>query len=59
MHWYRLGVALLESVSAEKVPRVLVDSKLTLSQQRALVTKKANSILGCIKRRPSSPSTLT
>ncbi|GAB0176004.1 hypothetical protein GRJ2_000065600 [Grus japonensis] len=35
----------LENSSAEKDIGVLVDSKLTMSQQHSVVTKKANSIL--------------
>ena len=30
--------------------RVLVENRLAMSQQRALVVKKASGILGCIKK---------
>ncbi|GAB0208848.1 mitochondrial enolase superfamily member 1 [Grus japonensis] len=55
MHQYRLGVDLLGSSSQEKDLGVLVD-KLSMSQQCALVAKKANGILGGIKKIVASRS---
>ena len=50
MHQYQLGAYLLERSSEEKNLRVLVDNRFTMSQQCALMAKKANVILGCIKK---------
>jgi len=56
MHQYRLRADLLQSSSVERDLRVLVDDRLTISQQCALVAKKANGILGCIRRSVASRS---
>ena len=56
MHQNRLGDDLLEWSSAESNPGVLVDNRLTTSQQCALVAKKANGILVCIRNSLASRS---
>jgi len=56
MHQYRLAADLLQSSSAERDLGVLVDDRLTMSQQCGLGAKKANGILGCIKRSVASRS---
>ena len=51
IHQYRLiGDDLLERSSPEKDLGVLEDNRLTVRQQFALVAKKANGILGGIKK---------
>lgn len=48
MHRYTLGTVQLASSFPEKFLAVLLDSKLSLSQQCWLTAKMANGILGCI-----------
>lgn len=43
------GDCQLENSSVEKDLSILVDTKMTVNQQRVLATKKANGILDCIK----------
>jgi len=56
MHQYRLRADLMESGSVERDLGVLVDDKLTMSQQCALAAKKASGMLGCMKRSVASRS---
>ncbi|GAB0210381.1 mitochondrial enolase superfamily member 1, partial [Grus japonensis] len=57
MHQYMLEANRLESSFAEKnLGGLLVDTKLNMSQQCALAAKKADGILGCIRRSVASRS---
>ena len=51
-----IGTGLLERSSVEKDLEILVCNRLAMSQQCALVAKKANGILGYIKRSVASRS---
>ena len=54
MHQCWLGDDLLERSPAEKDLGVIMGNRLTMSQQCALVAKKANGILGCLKKSVAS-----
>lgn len=46
---YSLGDEVLESCSAERNLRVLVDSKLKMNHQHVRAARKTNRILGCVE----------
>lgn len=50
MHWYTLGDTQQGRSSAEKDLRVLVDTKMNMSQHFTVVAKKVNRIQVCIRR---------
>jgi len=56
VHQYMLGATQLENSFEGKDLGVLVDIKVNMSQQCALVAKKVNGILGCIRQSTASRS---
>jgi len=56
MYQYILEATQLESSFAEKDLRVLVDTKLNMSQQSTLAAKAASCLVGCIRRSAASRS---
>lgn len=56
MHQYLIGANPLGSSSAEKDQGVLVDKRLSISQNYVPVAKKASGILWCIEKSIASRS---
>lgn len=54
MQWYKLGADLWESSLAEKDQGILAKNKLNVSQHYALLAKKANGVLGCLRKSTAS-----
>jgi len=54
IHQYGLEASCLERNFAEKDLGVLVDIKVTMSQQCALAAKKTSSLLGCVRESVAS-----
>lgn len=50
MQWCKLGAELWGSSLAEKDQGILVKNKLNVSQQCALLAKRANGVLGCLRK---------